>query len=50
MNIKRLAYETLTPPVEAFLPGEAAPGPTPEEIEQAVRQVVGEILDSRRTY
>jgi acetaldehyde dehydrogenase (acetylating) len=47
INVKRLAYETSTPPPEAFLPGEAPAGPTPEEIERAVRQAVNEILSSR---
>jgi acetaldehyde dehydrogenase (acetylating) len=50
MNIKRLAYETLTPPIEALNPGEIPAGPAPEEIERVVRQVVNEILESRRTY
>jgi acetaldehyde dehydrogenase (acetylating) len=44
MNIKRLAYETIPPPPEAFLPGETAGGASPEEIERMVRQVVKEIL------
>ena len=47
INVKRLAYETMAPPAEAFLPGETAPGPSPEEVERAVRQVVNEILSSR---
>ncbi len=46
INIKRLAYETATPPPEAFLLGEAAGGPSPEEIERLVRQAVNEILQS----
>jgi acetaldehyde dehydrogenase (acetylating) len=50
INIKRLAYETLTPPLEAFLPGEKPAGPSPEEIERTVRQVVSEILESKKTY
>jgi acetaldehyde dehydrogenase (acetylating) len=47
INIKRLDYETMPPPAAAFLPGENLPGPTPEQIEQQVRQVVNEILASR---
>ncbi|RPI29497.1 MAG: aldehyde dehydrogenase family protein [Chloroflexota bacterium] len=50
MNIKRLAYELSAPPLEAFLPGEIPAGPSPEEIERVVRQVVNEIIDSKRTY
>ncbi len=50
INIKRLAYETLTPPLEALLPGEPSGGPTPEEIEKVVRQIVNDVLDSKRTY
>lgn len=46
INIKRLAYETVAPPPEAFLPGEAAVGPSPEEIERLVRRTVNEILES----
>ncbi len=46
-NIKRLAYELRTPPMEAFLPGESqfAGSPTPQEIERVVREVVQEILN-----
>jgi acetaldehyde dehydrogenase (acetylating) len=44
INVKRLAYETVTPPLEAFLPGEGPAGPSPEEIERVVHQVVAEIL------
>ena len=47
MNVKRLAYETMPPPAEAFLPGEGQPGPKPDEIERMVRQVVNEILASK---
>lgn len=46
INIKRLAYETMAPPPEAFLLGEAAAGPGPEEIERLVRRTVSEILAS----
>lgn len=44
INIKRLAYETLPPPAAAFTSGETLAGPSPEEIERLVRQVVNEIL------
>ena len=44
INVKRLAYETSAPPPEAFTAGEPAAGPTPEEIERTVRQVVSDIL------
>jgi acetaldehyde dehydrogenase (acetylating) len=47
INIKRLAYETVPPPVEAFLNAESPASPSPEEIERLVRQVVNEILGSR---
>ncbi len=47
INIKRLAYETLPPPAEAFSRGESPAGPAPEEIERLVRQVVNEILQTR---
>jgi acetaldehyde dehydrogenase (acetylating) len=47
INIKRLAYETTPPPATAFMPGDAQPGATPEQIEQMVRQVVNEILASK---
>ena len=40
INIKRLAYETFTPPLGALQPGEAPSGAAPEEIENVVRQVV----------
>jgi acetaldehyde dehydrogenase (acetylating) len=50
MNIKRLAYETLSPPIEAFSRGEKSDGLSPNEIEQAVQQVVNEILASNKTY
>ena len=44
INIKRLAYETLTPPPEAFSPGEVSPGLSAEELEKIVRQVVDEVM------
>jgi len=46
INIKRLAYETLAPPPQAFAPGEAADGASPEALEKIVRQVVDEVLAS----
>ncbi|MGA2504894.1 MAG: aldehyde dehydrogenase family protein [Anaerolineales bacterium] len=48
INIKRLAYETMDPPPEAFLPGEKPASPTAEDLERVVRQVVSEILDFKR--
>jgi acetaldehyde dehydrogenase (acetylating) len=50
INIKRLAYETSTPPLEAFNPGPSPSGPSPEEIERVVRQAVNEVLESKHTY
>jgi acetaldehyde dehydrogenase (acetylating) len=44
MNTKRLAYELSAPPSKAFVPGQPKPGPSPDEIERVVRQVVEEIL------
>ncbi len=49
INVKRLAYEMSSPPLEALTPGPAAPGPAPEEIERMVRQIVTEILASSQT-
>ncbi len=48
INIKRLAYETMAPPPEAFLPGEKSANASAEDIERVVRQVLSEILDTRR--
>ncbi len=48
INVKRLAYETMPPPAEAFSPGEATAGPDPDEIERIVRQVVNEILENKQ--
>ncbi len=48
INIKRLAYETIAPPLEAFLPGEKSSSATAEEIERVVRQVVSDILDFKK--
>ncbi len=44
-NVKRLAYELSTPPAEAMVPGQPEPGPSVDEIEQTVQQVVAEILN-----
>lgn len=49
INIKRLAYETMPPPAEAFEPGESVAGPTPEDLEKVIRQVVNEILESKNS-
>ncbi|MDH5506661.1 MAG: aldehyde dehydrogenase family protein [Anaerolineae bacterium] len=47
-NIKRMAYETVAPPEAAMRPGmvPAGPvhGPSPQELDEIVRQVVQEIL------
>lgn len=47
LNIKRLAYETMPPPLEAFSPGETPAGPSPEEIEGVVQQVINDLLGSK---
>jgi acetaldehyde dehydrogenase (acetylating) len=47
INVKRLAYETMPAPAEAFSAGERPAGPTPEVLERLVRQVVTQILESR---
>lgn len=49
INIKRLAYEMTSPPLEAFTPGPLPSGPSPEEIERLVRQVMNEILNSNQS-
>lgn len=46
-NVKRLAYELSVPPAAALAPGEPVAGPSPAEIEAAVRSVVQEILNLR---
>lgn len=46
-NVKRLAYGISTPPPQAFLPGAPTSGPTPQQIEAVVRQVVNEILNAQ---
>ena len=47
-NIKRIAYETSSPPAEAFrartVPAGPVYGPSPDEIEAIVREVVREVL------
>jgi acetaldehyde dehydrogenase (acetylating) len=48
INIKRLAYETMVPPLEAFLPGEKTASPSAQDLERVVRQVVNDILDFNR--
>ena len=48
INIKRLAYETAPPPLAALVPGESPAGPSPQEIERAVRQIVSDILGTRQ--
>ena len=49
-NVKRLAYETSKPPLEAFLPGTIKTGsvqvPAFQDLEQIVRQTVIEILNT----
>jgi acetaldehyde dehydrogenase (acetylating) len=47
MNTKRLAYEISPPPAAALVPGQPRPGPSPQEVEQAVTQAVQEILNIR---
>ena len=44
-NIKRLAYGISPPPLQAFSPGAPKSGPSPQEIEAVVRQVINEILN-----
>ncbi len=46
-NVKRLAYELTPPPELVFQPVAPAAGPTPQEIEAVVREVVNEILKLR---
>lgn len=48
INVKRLAYETVPAPAAAFSSGEPPAGPSPEEMERIVRQVVNEILESKK--
>ena len=49
INIKRLAFETVPPPAEAFSRGESPTGPAPEQIERMVRQVIHEILERKNS-
>ncbi len=44
INIKRLAYEIAAPPEAALVPGNPKTGPSAQEIEKAVQQVVEEIF------
>src|SRR3989304_5304503 len=50
MNVKRLAYETIAPPPEAFAPDWAATGPTPAKVVRLVRQVLDEILQKKNPF
>ncbi|TDA66624.1 MAG: aldehyde dehydrogenase family protein [Chloroflexi bacterium] len=50
LNVKRLAYETMAPPPEAFAPGEPAQSPSPAEVERLVRQVLDEILQKKNPF
>jgi acetaldehyde dehydrogenase (acetylating) len=43
-NLKRLAYELKEPPAQAFQPGAKPIGPTPQELEKAVEEVVYDLL------
>ena len=43
-NLKRLAYELKEPPAQAFQPGTKPNGPTPQELEKAVEEVVYDLL------
>lgn len=45
MNTKRLAYALSPPPAAAMVPGKPKPGPTPQEVEKAVRNAVNELLN-----
>lgn len=47
-NIKRLAYELSAPPAAAMVPGKPKTGPSPKEIEKAVRDALEEILNSKK--
>lgn len=46
-NVKRLAYGITDPPPQALVPGAPPSGPTPQQIEAVVRQVVNEILNAK---
>ncbi|OQY28926.1 MAG: acetaldehyde dehydrogenase [Anaerolineaceae bacterium 4572_5.2] len=47
-NVKRIAYQTSSPPAEAFrestVPAGTVYGPSPDEIEAIVREVVNEVI------
>ncbi len=43
-NTKRLAYELREPPTAALIPGAKLSGPTPQEIEKAVEEIVFDLL------
>ncbi|MBN2502494.1 MAG: aldehyde dehydrogenase family protein [Anaerolineales bacterium] len=49
-NVKRMAYEITPPPESALRPGQVPAGkvygPTPQELEKIVREVVSEILNT----
>ncbi len=49
MNIKRLAYERIPPPPEAFAPGEKPAGPSLDELEGIVQQVVFDLLENKNS-
>jgi acetaldehyde dehydrogenase (acetylating) len=49
INVKRLAYETISPPPEAFTPDEKQVGPSLNELEGIVQQVVLELNESKRS-
>ena len=46
-NVKRLAYGISAPPPQALVSGAPSSGPTPQQIEAVVRQVVNEILNAK---
>ena len=46
-NVKRLAYGINTPPPQALVPGAPPSGPTPQQVEAVVRQVVNDILNAK---
>ena len=47
-NVKRLAFETASPPEMALLPHREVPtGPGPQEVERLVREIVDEILNTK---
>ena len=46
-NTKRLAYELREPPAAALIPGAKPSGPTPQEIEKAVEEIVFDLLSKK---